>query len=266
MRRFSYIFGLLFIFAILFGIIDWNVDGFEFLKTQNYKMYFQSWISFAGSTFVFVMSITTFIVYKKSDILSLKFVSIGFLFIAIAYGIIAYHTSYCKMCSDLSLCGASHSYPNYSVIIAMIIFVLTSLLIQTKFKLSLIKTFSFGLIIATISLMIIIFISVGYIETPDIIPYVLSIINLQGFIFVFPLLFTLMVYIYFKNTYNVTPVISFIFILIFLSFIPQAYHIFSCTECHNMECSEFYILSGLFIFMAIGSLFYAINLQLKNRN
>ncbi len=101
-------------------------------------------------------------------------------------------------------------------------------------------------------------------ETPDIIPYVLSVLNLQGFMFIFPLLFTLLIFVYFKNTYKLTYVISLIFFLIFISFIPQAYHIFNCTECHNMECSEFYIGSGLFMFMAIGLLFYSIDLQLKS--
>lgn len=266
MKKISYIFGILFIISIGFGIFDWEVDGFDFLKAQDYKFYFQSWISFAGTVFSLVMAITTYILYKKSKILSLKLVSVSFILISIAYGIIAYHTSYCKMCSDLSLCGASHSYPNYVILISLIIFVLTLLFVDNKLNISLIKIFSYGLIISTMLLMIILFLSLNYMEIPDIIPYIFSAVNMQGFIFIFPLLFSLLVLVYFKNTYKLTSVILFIFLLIILSFIPQAYHIFSCAECHNMECSEFYIASGLIMFVAVGFIFYAINLQLKAKN
>lgn len=266
MNKFGYIFIVLLIFSIGFMGIDWEVDGFGFLEAQDYKFYFQSWISFSGTIFAIIMSITTFILYKKSDIVSLKFVSFSFVSIAIAYGIIGYHTSYCKMCSDLSLCGASHNYPNYIILILLIILILTLLLVNTKFKISLVKTFSYGLIGATISMMILLFLSIDYIERPDIIPYIVTVVNLQGFIFIFPLLFTLLVFIYLRSTYKLTSIISFIFLLIFLSFIPQAYHIFSCTECHNMECSEFYILSGLFMFIAIGLIFYSMDLQLKQES
>ncbi len=265
MKKFSYVFGILFIISIGFGIFDWEVDGFDFLKAQDYKLYFQSWISFAGTVFSLIMAITTYLLYKKSEIISLKLVSFSFVLISISYGIIAYHTSYCKMCSDLSLCGASHSYPNYIILISLIIFVFTLLFVDNKLKISLIKIFSYGLIIATIFLIVILFVSIDYMEIPDMIPYVFNAVNMQGFIFIFPLLFSLLVFIYFKNTYKLTSVISVIFLLIILSFIPQAYHIFSCTECHNMECSEFYIASGLIMFVAVGLIFYAINLQLKNK-
>ncbi|RLA78325.1 MAG: hypothetical protein DRG78_15430 [Epsilonproteobacteria bacterium] len=265
MKKYNYLFSILFILSVGFGIFDWKVDGFDFLKAQDYKFYFQSWISFAGSIFSIIMAITTYLLYKKSEIISLKLVSLSFVLISVSYGIIAYHTSYCKMCSDLSLCGASHSYPNYIILISLIILVITLLFVDNKLKISLIKTFSYGLIVATIFLIIILFLSINYMETPDIIPYIFSAVNMQGFVFIFPLIFSLLIFIYFKNTYKLTSVITFIFFLVILGFIPQAYHIFSCTECHNMECSEFYIASGLIMFIAVGLIFYAINLQLKNK-
>ncbi len=265
MNKFSYTFYILFILSIGFVLIDWKVDGFDFFKAQDYKFYFQSWISFGGTIFALVMAITTYIIYKKSDINSLKYIIFSFVSIAIAYGIIGYHTAYCKMCSDLSLCGASHSYPNYMVLISLIIFVLTLLLVDIKLKISLIKIFSYGLIVATILLILTLFASLDYMEIPDILPYIFTTINMQGFIFIFPMLFTLLVFIYFKNSYKISSVISFVFLLIFLSFIPQAYHIFSCTDCHNMECSEFFIASGLFMFVAIGLILYSIKLQLESK-
>ena len=64
MKSFNYIFTTLFILSLVVAVFDWKVDGFDFLKAQDYKFYFQSWISFAGTIFSLVMAITTYILYK----------------------------------------------------------------------------------------------------------------------------------------------------------------------------------------------------------
>jgi len=265
MKKLINLFVLLFLASIFFFFIDWSIDGFDFFKMQNHKYYFQSWISIAGAIFVLIMSITTYIIYVKSKILSLKYISISFLFISFAYAIIGYHTSYCKVCSDLSLCGASHTYPNYFIVIALITLSVMILLTNIKHNVKLLKIFSYGLIIATVLLMIILFISIQFMETPDLAMYIFKNLNLQGFVFIFPLVLIVFSLLYFKAIYKLTSVTIFIFILIFISFIPQAYHIFICTDCHIMECSEFYIFAGLLMFIAVALLIYAISLQLEKK-
>ncbi len=266
MKKIIYISSIYFVVAILFAFVDWSVDGFDFFKLQSIKYYFQSWISIAGSVFALVMSVTIFIIYKKSELVSLKFVSLSFLLISIAYGIISYHTSYCKACSDLSLCGASHTYPNYLIIIALIIFVTSLLLANIGKNIELLKLFSYGLMAAVALLMVILFISIEFMETPDIAAYILRKLNMQGFIFLFPSVLVAFAFIYFKSIYKLTNSIIAIFLLIFISSIPQAYHIFICNDCHIMECSEFYIFAGLFMFLAIGLLVYSTSLELKKNN
>ena len=264
MLKIKYLFASLFALSVLFLVLGWQVNGFDFFKAQDYEFYFQSWISFAGTVFTLIMAVTIFVLYKKSNKQSLKYISISFLIISLAYAIVGYHTSYCKVCSDLSLCGASHNYPDYLILMSVIVFVLILLLLNKKFNLSLFKTFFYGMLLGVSSLMGILFLSIKYIETPDITPYVFHSLNLQGFIFVLPLLFTGIVYLYFRKTYQINTKISFLFFMIAVSFIPQAYHIFSCNECNQMECSEFFSLSGLLMFIAIGLIFYSLDIALKN--
>ncbi|MEA3498820.1 MAG: hypothetical protein U9R16_07170 [Campylobacterota bacterium] len=266
MKKFIYLFFVLFFASIIFSLLDWSVDGFDFFKIQNHKYYFQSWISIAVAIFVFIMSVTTYIIYKRSGLLSLKLISISFLIISFAYAIIGYHTSYCKVCSDLSLCGASHTYPNYFIVIALITLSVTVLLANIKQNVKLLKIFSYGLIISTILLMSVLFISIQFMETPDVAIYIYKNLNLQGFIFIFPLVLIVFSMLYFKTIYKLTNVTIFIFVLLFISFIPQAYHIFICTDCHSMECSEFFIFAGLLMFIAVGLLIYAISLQLDKKS
>ncbi len=259
------LFLLLFILSIVFTLVGWSVDGFDFFKFQDNKHYFQSWISIAGVIFTFIMSITTFIIYKKSDLSSLKFISLSFFLTSLAYGIIGYHASYCKVCSDLSMCSASHNYPNYFIVIALIIFVVSVLLANIKHNIKYLKLLSFGLIFATMLLMIVLFISIKYMETPDIITYVFTTLNLQGYIFIFPLIFILFATIYFRTIYKLTSLTNLIFSLLFISFIPQAIHVFSCDECHIMECSEFYVLAGLLMFISTGLLIYSLSLAIEKK-
>jgi len=234
-KNFFNLFIVLFITTIVFSLIDWSVDGFDFFTFQSSKYYFQSWLSLAGIVFSFIMFITTFIIYKKSDIASLKFISLSFLLSLFAYASIGYHTSYCQMCSDLSMCGASHNYPNYLIIIVLTMLVLSVLVANIKKSIVFLKLLSYGLILATFLLMGILLISVEYMEIPTVIDYVFSVLNLQGFVFVFPLIFIIFIFLYMRKIYKFTTISILIFILAFSSFLPQAVHIFTCNECHIME-------------------------------
>ena len=215
------------------------------------------------------MAVTTFVIYKKTNLLALKYLPVGFILTSTAYTIIGYHTSYCEVCSDLTLCGASHSYPNYLIITALIILVLTIILLTKKININaktfILKTFVIGLIIATILLMTILFASLQYMEIPNVIDYVES-INLQAIFFIFPILSVAWVFFYLKKSYKIPKSILTIFILLSISFLPQFYHILICKDCHSMECSEFYILAGLLMYIAVGIIIHSISIQLQEKN
>lgn len=264
-NKFIIISAVLAVAALIFTVLDWSVDGFDFFKPQDYQFYFQSWVSIAGILFTLTMSITTFVIYKKCKLDSLKFISLSFLMTSIAYLLIGYHASYCKVCSDLSLCSASHNYSNYFSVIALVITAITALLVNLKNNIIPLKLFSIGIISASFFLLAVLFISIQFMETPDIISYVTVNFNLQGFVFIFPMILIILSFIYLKSIYKVSNVISFVFVLMLISFLPQAYHTFICAECHTMECSEFYIFSGLFMFIAIGLLIYSISLQILEK-
>ena len=256
----------LLIMMIVFTIIDWSVDGFDLLKAQQYEFYFQSFVSISGLAFTSIMAITIFIIYKKTKLPSLKYMSLSFLLTSFAYFSIGYHSSYCKVCSDLTMCSASHNYSNYLIVIAFVIFVLTVLLVNIKNSISILKLFSYGLITASSILLIVLFISIQFIETPGILFYELSDINLQGFVFIFPLFLMAFTLIYLRKKGKIKKVVFLIFSLLSLSFIPQAYHIFLCKECHVMECSEFYVFAGLLMHIALGLFIYSLSQQIKEEN
>ncbi len=259
------LFTLLFIASLFVFVFDWSVDGFDFFKFQHNEYYFQSWISIAGSIFTFIMAITIFVIYKKSKINSLKFISLSLLLVSVAYSIIGYHSSYCKVCSDLSMCAASHNYPNYFIVIALIALVVTVLLANIRNNINLLKLLALGLMFSTIGLTVILFMSVEFMETPDAVSYVFKTLNLQGFVFIFPLLLIILLVLYFRKIYKFSNISLFIFMLIFVSFLPQAYHVFICNDCHIMECSEFFVASGLLMFMAMGLLIYSLSLELHKK-
>ena len=252
--------------AIIFTIIDWNIGSFDFIKPQNYEFYFHSWVSFAGFLFSLIMTVTTFIIYKKNQVKSIKLISISFLLTSFAYAIIGYHTSYCKVCSDIAMCGASHNYPNYFILITLIIITLNILLLNLKNSINLLKLFSFGLIVASLVLLLTLFISMEYMQVPELVSNVIININFQGLVFILPMILILLSFLYFKRFYKLSNATVLIFLIMFIAFIPQAYHIFTCRACHDDECSEFFIFSGLFMLIAIGTIIYSIKLQLEERS
>ena len=270
MKKIWYLSSLLFAISIILVLKDWSVDGFNFFKLQEYNFYFQSWVSMAGSAFTFVMAIVTFTIYKKTQFQSLKYIPLSFLALTIGYAFIGYHASYCKVCSDLGLCAASHNYPLYLIIIAFIIFILIVIMFNRRLdivkKTQLLFKFSFGLVIATILLMSILFSSLKYLEIPDKMYYLDSVNNLQAFVYLFPVFMIVWVFVHFRKKYKVSGIYLVIAFLLSLSFLPQILHIYTCKECHTMECSEFYIFSGLFMLIATALFIHSLYKQLKEES
>lgn len=251
--------------VLLSAVMDWKTGEFDFLKLQEYKFYFQSWVSAAAVFFSLIMSLTTFIIYKKNQSKALQFISLGFLLISSAYMIIGYHSSYCEVCSNLTMCSASHNYPTYLIIVAFTVLVLSILLSDLKKNIHLLKVFTYGLIVGAFFLLLTLFFSMYYMETPGLIPYVINTVNLQGFVFLLPLLMILLIAIYFKKINKLSNTILVLIILLIISFAPQAFHIFVCDECHKLECSEFYVLSGILMTVAAGFLLNAVRIQSEEK-
>lgn len=247
---------------IFFSVINWQTGNFNFFTIQDFKFYFQSWISIATILFAITMSITMFILYKKNKSPSLKYISLVFVFIALAYSVIGYHAAYCEMCSNLTLCSASHNYPNYLIIAAITIFIAMTLLLDIKS----LKMFAFALIGGSFLLISTLFFSINYMETPSLIPYEIGTFNLQGFVFFVPLLPIIGMFVYFKTIHQLSLTVSILLLLSASSFIPQAFHIFFCKECHNLECSEFYILSGVMMTIVTGLFMHSLRLHIKEKN
>lgn len=267
MKKTWYLFSILFLLSIIFAFADWKVDGFDFFKFQEQHFYSQSWISFAGILFSTVMAITTYLVYQKTKLQSLKYIPIAFLLIATSYSIIGYHSSYCKLCSVIGYCAASHNYPDYLIVVTLVIFVLSTIIFSRSLdivkKAQVLQKFSYGLTTATILLGIILFFSLKYLEIPDSLDYSKS-INLQAFIFIVPFIMILWSFIYFRRTYKASGMYLLMALLSSLSFLPQIIHIYTCKECHTSECSEFYVFSGLIMVIVTGLFIHSMSIQLLN--
>ena len=81
-------------------------------------------------------------------------------------------------------------------------------------------------------------------------------------IFILPLIVIVWVFVYFRRTYKTSRVYILMAVLVLLSFLPQFFHILMCKDCHTMECSEFYVVSGLIMVIVIGLFIHAVSIQL----
>lgn len=270
MKKVWYFFSILLLISIIFVFIDWNMDGFNFLKFQKQHFYFQSWISFSGILFTFIMAITTFIIYKKTKLQSLKYIPLSFLLILTSYLITGYHSSYCKICSDLGFCAASHSYPNYLFIITLLIFILSGIMFSRRLgiveKAQALQRLSYGLIIATTFFFMILLISLKYFDTIEHSPYNIVSNNLQAFIFILPVVVIVWAFVYFRNTYKTSRIYLLMALLLCLSFLPQILHIYTCNDCYSIECSEFYVFSGFIMFIVTGIFIHSVYIQLQENS
>jgi uncharacterized protein with PQ loop repeat len=65
-----------------------------------------------------------------------------------------------------------------------------------------------------------------------------------------------------KNISKASGIYLLMALLSSLSFIPQVFHIYACKDCHDMECSEFYVFSGVIMIIVTGLLIHAISVQI----
>lgn len=261
-----FFFLILFLISIIFAITDWNVDGFNFFELPEHHFYFQSWISLAGVLFTVVMAVTSRIIYNKTKLRSLKYIPISFILMAVAYLIIGYHASYCKVCSDLGFCAASHNYPDYLMVITFVIFVLAAIMLNRDLdllkKAESSQVLLYGLVLAMAVLLTASLTSLNYLEIPNNISYGTT-SNLEVFIFIVPLVMIFSALLSIKNISKASGIYVLMALLASLSFIPQVFHIYACKDCYDMECSEFYVFSGVLMIMVTVLLIHAISIQVK---
>ncbi len=257
----------LFFFLLALAMISYGkgyaIGGFHLSKVHNY-FYFQSWISLAILVFCLVISYATYSVYKNTKLVGLKFVPVGLFFLSLGIIIIGFHNSYCKVCSDLGFCGTAHNYPNAISVLAVCISLVIYLALQSQdydLKSSL-KKFWHTLVFGSFIIIIILFISLFYMELPEPISYKAGRFNLQGFVFISISIFCTIAFftflvVYYRTRKKIFVAMSVQFIVTALVQLVAAYHIFTCYWCDIEECSEFFALGGIFILIGMFILWYS---------
>jgi hypothetical protein len=126
--------------------------------------------------------------------------------------------------------------------------------LKTLFK----KVMFPGLIMAAIAMLVIMLIGTQMMAIPETekMTYPPNIFNPEGFIFVAIILTSLYFFIkllrlYLKSEAKLILPISMGFLVVALSQMPAAYHIFTCYWCHVMDCSEWFTLGGISLFLAV---------------
>jgi hypothetical protein len=112
-----------------------------------------------------------------------------------------------------------------------------------------------GLIIAAIAMLAIMLIGTQMMAIPEKMSYPPSVFNPEVVIFVGIILISLFFFVkllnlYLKSEAKLILPVAIGFLVVALSQIPAAYHILTCYWCHVMDCSEWYTLGGLSLFIA----------------
>ena len=227
---------------------------------REFKMYFQTWISMAALVLAFIMTILTFSIYRKTGFKPFKWVPLSFLLFAFSFVPLAYHLSRCHECAGLGLCGLYHNYGNLAALIGMIVALCVAMwgaaaIFEPKLKILFKKVMFPGLIIAALAMLAIMLIGSQIMAIPEEINYPPSVFNPEGLLFGIIILISLIFFfnllgLYLKSETKLILPIAIGFLVVALSQIPAAYHIFTCYWCHVMDCSEWYTLGVICLFIA----------------
>jgi len=232
-------------------------DSHMFEAGREYHMYPQTWVAIAAIIFAFIMAISTFIAYKKTEFKLFKYLPLVFLILAISFIPIAYHTAYCEECASLGACGQVH---NYGTIVALIAIALATVFAVKSFgaeiKGPMMRSLLYGTIAGVFAILLVVFIGSQLMGTPGEMEYPPTVFNPEGFVFVAIILvglyFSIKLFLLYRKTKAgfILP-LSLGFLVVALSQILAAKHIFTCYWCHIMECSEWFTLSGICLLIAI---------------
>ncbi len=226
------------------------------------KMYFQTWISMAALVLALIMAFLTFLTYRQTGFKPFKWIPLSFLFFTISFMPLAYHLAHCNECAGTGLCGVYHNYGNLAALIGMIVAICVAMwgaaaIFEPKLKIIFKKVMFPGLIIAAIAMLVIMLIGSQMMAVPEIeeISYPLS-FNPESLIFLGIILISLFFFgnllrLYLKTGAKLILPVAIGFLVVAFSQIPATYHIFTCYWCHVTECSEWFTLSGISLFIAV---------------
>ena len=228
---------------------------------REFKMYFQTWVSMAALVLALIMALLTFLTYRETGFKPFKWVPLSFLFFAISFVPLAYHLSRCHECAGLGLCGLYHNYGNLAALIGMIVAMCVAMwgsaaIFEPKLKIIFKKVMFPGLIIAAVAMLAIMLIGTQMMAIPEEMSYPPSVFNPEGLIFLGIILISLFFFVtllglYLKADVKLILPIAIGFLVVALSQIPATYHIFTCYWCHVMDCSEWFTLGGIGLFIAV---------------
>jgi len=229
---------------------------------REFKMYFQTWVSMAALVLALIMALLTFFTYRETGFKPFKWVPLSFLFFAISFVPLAYHLSRCHECAGLGLCGLYHNYGNLAALIGMIVAMCVAMwgsaaIFEPKLKIIFKKVMFPGLIVAAVAMLAIMLIGSQMMAIPEEeMHYPPSVFNPEGLIFLGIILISLFFFfnllgLYLKADVKLILPVAIGFLVVALSQIPAAYHIFTCYWCHVMDCSEWFTLGGIGLFIAV---------------
>ncbi len=248
---------LLFI-SIISLIKGWNTGNFSFSKIEI-EWYFHFWLGLAALIMCTILAILTKNIYKKTNLITLRLIPISLILYAIGIAITTFHNDYCKICADLGICGSAHNYPiiiGLLIIYLLIIFhILYDKDLDKSLKNTILKNIMLSTSIIFFLMLIVLFIGIFFIKLPSEMVYKEK-TNIQGLSFLSIMIFCFLVSIQYLSHFKkkkkreiLINSISF-FSLGLIQIIP-AYHIFTCYWCDVEECSEFFSIGGIFIFISV---------------
>ena len=253
---------VLFFSLLLISIISlikgWNIGDFTFSKIKM-QWYFHFWLGLAALIMCTILVVLTKNIYQKTNLITLKLVPISLIFYAIGIAITTLHNDYCQICADLGICGSAHNYPiiiGLLIIYLLIIFhILYDKDLTKTLKNKILKNIMLSTSVIFFLMLIVLFIGIFFMKLPSEMVYKEK-TNIQGLTFLSIMIFCFLVSIqyfsYFKKKKKKEILINSIsfFSLGLIQIIP-AYHIFTCYWCDVEECSEFFSIGGIFIFISI---------------
>ncbi len=257
MKKMDLLFAVLLVASV--GSFFWGYDigDFTFSQIHNH-LYFQAWISLATIILSVLLAGATASIYKFTRLETFRLVPAALLVFSLGMIPIGFHNSYCKVCSDLGFCGTAHNYPDIITIIA--IYISTSIYVLSESAIKdvgrALKKLWRALIIALAAIIAVMLVSLFYMQLPEPIPYKSARINPQGIVFLSVSIFSMVAGIVYVLRYRQTgnkalEGVCIQFIVTGLVQLIAAYHIFTCYWCNVEECSEFFVIGGLFILVSM---------------
>ncbi len=226
------------------------------LSKMHIHWYFHFWVAWATFLLSITLAFYFHFLFKKTNLPAFSPLPKAFLLYALGVIVMGFHDSYCKTCSDLGICGSAHNYPNIIALLVLFVAYICYFLYEDRVRDSVkqeaLRFLLYLNIIVTFLMIIIIFVGLFFMKLPSDL-YYRKLLNWQGLVFVSIGLYALLIA---KEAWSISHaklkyVFSSCFFIVALLQIFLAYHIFTCYWCYVEECSEFFCIGGLFIYLSL---------------